>query len=98
MSNQVNYSFRTDDPERPYYLKEVEHGSADWDYIRTRPLALADEIGAAVAIYLYNDALRKWDYIGQARPGGEWYNFKGNGPYYYDPERHSFYEKKGGEQ
>ena len=60
---------------------EVEKGSADWRYIRRRHIQLADERKEQVMLYVYNDALHRWDYCGKALPGGDWYDFQGDGPY-----------------
>ena len=75
---------------------ELEAGEADWRYIRRRSLQLADERGDQVMLYVYNTYYHRWDYIGKALPGGDWYDFNDHGPYVLDAQGDGF-NKKGGE-
>lgn len=76
---------------------DVEHGVANWRYIRRRSLQLADERNEQIMLYVYNDFYHRWDYIGKALPGGEWYTASGSGPYVLDESGDNFLKKKGGE-
>lgn len=60
---------------------EIETGEADWVYIRRQAHKLANERKEQVMLYVYNPYYRRWDYIGKTLPGGDWYDFRGNGPY-----------------
>ncbi len=95
MNKQVRYRF-----ERFIYpvrvsRTEVEKGSANWGFIRRRSLQLADERNEEILLYVYNDALRRWEYSGKALPGGYLYDSNGGGPYFRD-ERGVRFHKKGG--
>ena len=95
MASSVHYRFESFLYPAQVSRIEVEKGSADWRYIRRRHLQLADERHEQVMLYVYNDDLRRWDYCGKALPGGEWYDFKGDGPYYLDEKGDNFHKKGG---
>ena len=77
---------------------ELEVGHADMRYIRRRHHQLADERQDLVMLYVYNDSLRRWDYLGKTLPGGDRYDHTGSGPYELSEDGRSYRLKKGGEK
>lgn len=72
---------------------ELETGEADWVYIRRQSHKLADERNEQVMLYVYNDYYHRWDYVGKALPGGEWYDFNGHGPYELSADGRNYFKK-----
>ena len=77
---------------------ELEHGEADWVYIRRRHHQLADGRNEQVMLYVYNDYYHRWDYCSKALPGGDWYDHSGAGPYVLSADGRGYHMKKGGEK
>ena len=77
---------------------ELEHGEADFQYIRRRHHQLADERNEQVMLYVYNDSYRRWDYCGKTLPGGDRYDHTGAGPYVLSEDGRNYHLKKGGEK
>lgn len=97
MAKYVHYRFETFISPNSCSRVEIEHGETDdWVYIRRQSHILAAEHNEPVLLYIYNDYLRKWEYIGKAYPGGDWYDFNGGGPYVLSSDGSS-YIRKGGE-
>lgn len=76
---------------------ELESGKADWVYIRRQAHKLAEERNEPVLLYVFNDYLRRWNYMGKAIPGGDWYNWNDNRPYVLSSDGHSYHMKKEGD-
>lgn len=76
---------------------ELEHGTADWVYIRRRHRKLAMERKEQVMLYVYNSGIRSWEYLGKVLPDGDFYNWVGHGPYKLTPDGLGYQLKKGGE-
>lgn len=76
---------------------ELESGDADWVYIRLRAHELADSRNEQVMLYVYNDYYHRWDYVGKALPGGDWYYWNGHGPYRLTADGTCYSLRKGGE-
>lgn len=96
MANTVQYRFESFLYPAHVSRIELEKGEADWVYIRRRHHQLATERNEQVMLYVYNDYFHRWDYIGKALPGGEWYDFNGHGPYELSADGRNYF-KKGGE-
>ena len=75
---------------------EIETGEADWVYIRRQSHKLAAERNDQVMLYVYNEDLRRWDYIGRALPGGDWYDFRDGGPFILSDDGRNYKRKEGG--
>lgn len=74
---------------------ELETGEADWVYIRRRHHQLAAERNEQVMLYVYNGYCHQWTYVGKALPGGEFYDFNGNGPYELSADGRNHFKKGG---
>ena len=97
MATYVHYRFEKLIPPYSCSRVEIEKGETDdWVYIRRQSHILAAEHNEPVLLYIYNEYLRKWEYIGKAYPGGDWYDFNGGGPYVLSSDGSS-YIRKGGE-
>lgn len=97
MASTVHYRFESFLYPAHVSRIELEHGSADWTYIRRRQHQLAVERSEQVMLYVYNDYYREWDYIGKVLPDGSFYNHVGYGPYELSADGHAYHMKKGGE-
>lgn len=98
MATCVHYRFEAFISPDRFSRVELEHGETDdWVYIRRQSHKLAAEHNEPVRLYIYNDYLHQWDYIGKAIPGGDWYDFIGGGPYVLSADGRN-YIKKGGEK
>lgn len=96
MADTVHYRFESFLYPAQVSRIELEHGNADFLYIRRRHHQLADERGEQVMLYVYNDHFRRWDYLGKTLPGGEWYDFNGHGPYELSADGRNHFKKEGG--
>lgn len=85
------YRYTTED------RKELEMGDAAWPYIRRRAGELADETQAPVLLFVFNPTMRRWEYLRKTLPGGESYDWNGNGPFVLRPDACGYILKEGGQ-
>lgn len=96
MAERVHYRFESFLYPAHVSRIEIEAGEGDWVYIRRRHHQLAAERNEQVMLYVYNDYLRRWDYIGKVLPDGGFYDHNGFGPRELSADGHAYHMPKGG--
>lgn len=97
MADTVHYRFESFLYPARVSRVEIESGRGDYVYIRRRHQQLARERNEQVMLYVYNDYLRRWEYLGMTLPNGDRYDHTGFGPYELSADGHAYHLKKGGE-
>lgn len=77
---------------------EIESGQSDWVYIRRRHHQLASQRKEQVLLYVYNDDISRWEYIGKTYPDGRFYYDNGSGPYELTADGKAYHMMKGGKK